>query len=1280
MNTLQGLLNVALNQENHDIAIEYGSKKLKYCEVDLLSKKIAYQLLEMGLPKGSHIGIYMDNLINIPIVMLGIVRAGMVFVPMSSNYPDKHIELQIEVSDIVVLFTESTLYQSLKIDGIKIIDEKILQEWYDKELIEFEEPEYSLNDKLYIFFTSGSTGVPKAILGTNKGVVNCIEWEREEFQLGSGTRFSQLTVCSHDPYLRDVFLPFAINGVVCIPKAPTVRIKSSELIEWVDKDDIHVIHCTPSVFRKMNAVGLQESIFKNLKCVFLAGERIVPKELIHWYDIFGERIRIVNLYGPSETTMIKMFHEITKEDCAKENIPIGQPIKACRIIILDDNMNVCQTNEIGEIYIRTPYMTLGYYKNEKLTKERFIQNPFSQQEGDLLYKTGDLARKLPSGKIELIGRKDRQIKIRGNRVELSEIENRIVGTQSVQACVTKLIVKDKNVIQGNKIKTCTRCGIKSTYPKVTIENGVCNKCRLFDRKKDIIKSYFSSPEVLFDKLTANKSEDGYDCILLYSGGKDSTYVLYQLVQMNLKVLAYTFDNGYISEEALNNIKNTTSKLGVDNVIETYDKMDQIFKSGILRERAVCNSCFKVLRILSTRLAYKKGIKYIITGFSRGQIMDLRLEDILEEEKEYIIEMIKNQRLVYHSKNDHVLECFPENERVTREMIEKVELIDFYRYSQVTQEEIMEYIKKQDIKWTMPKDTGFCSSNCKINDVGIYLLRNEFGYDNYTAPNSWEVRLNHIDLVEAKKQGEGKLDYDNIHKILKHLNIEEFYQPYYEQDERIVAYYVADNDIDENQMTDYLISIFPSYMVPYKFIKIDEIPMTVNGKIDYIALPDDKVETKKEYLAPRNSIEERLVDIYSEILNCEEVSVNDHFLIKGGHSMNVMTLIAKIYQEFEVEVPIGAVFENDTIEGLAEYIEEYLEEYLEDEEEIEDSLNRAKACVCEQKDTKIIHKQKYILENIKPFNDIFFKSCYFNSFFASIHGSENDIYPFLQNDIAVYDIKNNKVEVKYIPIHPIDTILEKTGIIIDNTLPKEDVLNDIMESLLQDKAVIVAIDCYYEPLRMEMYQKNNWAHSLLVYGFDLEKRIFHILEHSGVYHLDYKPAQISFDDLLKAHEGFKKNFGNTFLFPSYTRISFQNDESKPAMDRSFNPVISAQKKQEIKEFRENYEAVFKCLKEYVRDENTYIEHIKEIEYLVNEILMSKKAELYKIEKSNDMDCKEIMSIFDKWERISNGMKKHVMRMECNKMGFALDESLQLFRQYLDQLKEEEIKYLNHYINE
>jgi len=1276
MNTLQDLLNKNLTSDNKNIAMEYGSQKLNYSELDLLSKKIAFNLLKLGIPKESHIGIYTDNLFDIPIIMLGITRAGMVFVPFSSNYPTSLIKKQIELSDVSVLFTEKTLSKELELDGVQIIDEQIIQSWYSLENFEFEEPVYSLKDKLYIFFTSGSTGMPKPIIGMNKGIVNFIEWEAEQFHLEEGTRFAQLTICSHDPYLRDIFLPLLINGVICIPEEKNIRLKSADLIEWVDNNNINLIHCTPSVFRKLNAVGIQDFMFKHLKYVLLAGERIVPKELVHWYDIFEDRIQIVNLYGPTETTMAKTFYEVKKEDCVRENIPIGSPIKGCRVIILDDDMKICQTNEIGELYIRTPYMTLGYYNNEKLTKEYFIQNPFSQQAGDLLYKTGDLARKLPSGVFELIGRKDRQVKIRGNRVELGEIENRLVGQQSISACATKVVVKDKKILNKNTVKSCIRCGMKSTYPKVTIENGVCNKCRLFDRKSEVIKNYFLSPNVLFDKLTSDKSDAEYDCLLLYSGGKDSTYVLYQLVKMNLKVLAYTFDNGYISKEALNNIKNTTKRLGVDSIIESYDKMDQIFRSGIIREKAVCNSCFKVLRILSTRLAYEKGIKYIVTGFSRGQIMDLRLEDILEEGKDNISEMIKNQRIIYHSKNDHVLECFPENKRVTQEMIEKVELIDFYRYSQVTQEEILEYINKQDIVWQMPKDTGFCSSNCRINDVGIYLLRNEYGYDNYTAPNSWEVRLNHIDLAEAKKQGEGNLDYNNIHKILKNLNVEEFYQPYYDQDERIVAYYISENDIDENQMVEFLRTTLPAYMIPYKFIRIDEIPMTTNGKIDYLALPDEVETTKKEHISPRNEVEEQLVKIYCEILECDDISIDDHFLIKGGHSMNVMTLISKIYQEFEVEVPISSVFENDTIEGLAEYIEEYLEE--EDEFDCPSSMN--KFSTEESIDIEVDKTKQSVLKKVEPFNDIFFKTCYYNSFFSALYTGDKDIYPFLQNDISGYDIVNNKIEVKYHPAKPIETILEQSGIIMDDSAPIGNLINDIVTSLSADKVVIVAVDCYYEPIRKEMFLKNNWAHSLLVYGFDMEKRLFYVLEHSGVYHLDYKAAEIGFDDLVNAYDGYRKNFGKTFLFPEYTRISFRKENCIENINRSFKPKISEEVRKELRSMVEKYDTVFKRLQEYVQNEKEYKEHIKEFEHLVNQIAMSKKAELYKIEKSNDMDAEEITKIFDKWDRISNAVKKHVFKMEHQNTGFALEQSLKLFSEYFTELKEEETTYLYHYINE
>jgi len=194
----------------------------------------------------------------------------------------------------------------------------------------------------------------------------------------------------------------------------------------------------PALFRLLNSSNLKKEHFKALQYVMLSGERINPPELVDWYRTFGDRIQLVNFYGPTETTMIKAWYPIERSDVNRERIPIGKAVKGARIFVLDTEMKVCDELEQGEIYIRTPFRTFGYYNEPGLNKERFIQNPFNNQPDDILYKTGDLGKLLPDGDIEFLGRRDRQVKLRGIRIELEEIEGLLLKHPRVkQAVVTK---------------------------------------------------------------------------------------------------------------------------------------------------------------------------------------------------------------------------------------------------------------------------------------------------------------------------------------------------------------------------------------------------------------------------------------------------------------------------------------------------------------------------------------------------------------------------------------------------------------------------------------------------------------------------------------------------------------------------------------------------------------------------------------------------------------------------------------------------------------------------
>lgn len=932
VNTMQSRINEAIEKFSSRIAVEYREKKVTYEQLGKKSEGLANIITTNGAQKGIHIGVLSNDKLNVIVSLIGILKAGTVFVPIDSQYPINRIKSMIETSNVQILLIDNSigaeLLDSIKeaCSGLKIlnIDNKFSKIDLDN-LSKIENIEYEPEDKIYIYFTSGSTGRPKAILGKNISLLHFLVWEMKKFDIAENIRVAQLTSQCHDPFLRDIFVPFLAGGTICIPQSKEEMLSSVSLVNWIEESGVNLIHCTPSLFRVFNTKALSSDNFKALRLVLLAGERVLPSELANWYQIFGSRVQLVNLYGPTETTLAKLFYPIEPTDVNRNNIPIGKPIDGCKVIIVDKDMKICSKGESGEIIIRTPYMSLGYYGDDEITEKRFIQSPFSEEKTDIVYRTGDLGRLLSDGNIEFLGRLDRQVKIRGFRVEIDEIENQILKYPDINECVVDFRENSNSLKEKSKLVKCSKCGLPSTYPGVELDNDeVCSVCHFYEKYKDRADAYFKEIEDLkkvFEKGRENGNEK-YDCLLLYSGGKDSTYVLYKLVDMGIKVLAYTFDNGYISKTALENIKSVVAELNVDLVIDNFDRMKDVFLDGLNEECSVCNGCFKVLRTRSTKLAYENNIKFIVTGFSRGQIFDLRLSDIFKQgifDIEEVEQKIFEQRLIYHEKHDYVTSSLDKDKLVDRNMLKQTQLIDFYRYSDVSKNEILEFLKRRNKYWENPSDTGFCSSNCMINDVGIFIQRKERGYDNYTYPNSWEVRTGHISLEDANGEYEGFIDTLKVERILNELGYREDINNQKYSDIYLAAYYTADTTIQADKLREYIEQILPEYMIPSYFISIDKIPLTPNGKVDYKRLPDPQKVEVISYTAPRNFIEKELEKIWCEIIGVDKIGIDRNILKIGGNSLNVMTFVSKIYQQFDVEIPLNEIFLNPTIEGSAEYI-------------------------------------------------------------------------------------------------------------------------------------------------------------------------------------------------------------------------------------------------------------------------------------------------------------------------------------------------------------------------
>ncbi len=284
-----------------------------------------------------------------------------------------------------------------------------------------------------LFATSGSTGEPKLIAGRYRGIGHFIRWEAALLGLGAGVRVSQLTSPHFDAYLRDVFLPLCLGGTLAIPEKPEVRLDAGSLVEWIDAERIEVVHCVPSLFHLVCAGDLHSRACESLRAVLLSGEPPLHADLARWFGVFGERVRMVNLYGPTETTMTKLFHDVSPADLRRRAIPIGRPMEGAAALLVDGAGRPAAPGTVGEIFLRTPYRSLGYLGRPDLTAERFVPSPWGADPGDLVYRTGDLGRLLPDGSLDLVGRRDLQVKIRGQRIELGEVENGLLAHPGVLA-------------------------------------------------------------------------------------------------------------------------------------------------------------------------------------------------------------------------------------------------------------------------------------------------------------------------------------------------------------------------------------------------------------------------------------------------------------------------------------------------------------------------------------------------------------------------------------------------------------------------------------------------------------------------------------------------------------------------------------------------------------------------------------------------------------------------------------------------------------------------------
>jgi amino acid adenylation domain-containing protein len=267
-------------------------------------------------------------------------------------------------------------------------------------------------DDAYVFFTSGTTGEPKAILGRHNSLAHFLDWQRSTFGVGPGDRVAQVTGFSFDVVLRDIFLPLVSGGVLCLPPRDADPLNPWP---WLIREAVTRLHVVPSLAAHWIGDTRSDSVLSSLKTTFFAGEPLTDGLIKRWRSKTPEAAEVINLYGPTETTLAKFWYRVPAAPEPGVS-PIGEALPGCEALLLDGD-RPCVPGETGEIVIRTPYRTRGHLGSS----DPFVPNPLSGDSSDLVYRTGDLGRLRPDGMIDILGRIDDQIKIRGVRIEPQEV-------------------------------------------------------------------------------------------------------------------------------------------------------------------------------------------------------------------------------------------------------------------------------------------------------------------------------------------------------------------------------------------------------------------------------------------------------------------------------------------------------------------------------------------------------------------------------------------------------------------------------------------------------------------------------------------------------------------------------------------------------------------------------------------------------------------------------------------------------------------------------------------
>jgi amino acid adenylation domain-containing protein len=932
------------------VAVVFEGEEVSYRELNERANQLAHHLQSLGVREETLVGIMMERSLEMVVSLLAVLKAGGAYVPLDPEYPKARVSFMLADAGVSVLLTQARFLGEVERGGARVVSVDSEWEMIGEQSRENPARTTSAENLAYVIYTSGSTGRPNGVLIHHNSVANLIQQARSIFQVDSHSRVLHVASFSFDASVLELFLALG-SGASLYLCSSTQRLLPDEVDALVRGRQLTTAVLTPSLLKV-----LDHEQCRSLRTISSGGERLTADVAERWSS--ADR-QMLNCYGPTEATIFATYAKCPPENeratsTAPPRAPaIGRGVENVPVYVLDAAMAVVPVGVIGELYIGGAGVARGYLGRADLTAERFLPDPYSGVAGARMYRTGDNAKWRREGELEYVGRRDEQVKIRGQRLELAEVEAILRKQEGVRECAVVL----RNGMNGEQRLIAYVVAEKPL--SLNPGNETTGKSSVLSERIELCPSvaeYFVYDDYLYDTLTHDERRNNkYRAVInrhvknkvVLDIGTGPDAILARLCIEGGAKRVYAIE---VLEQTYRQAVATIKKMGLDDRIilihgdSTQVQLPELVDVCVSEIVGSIGGSEGAAPIINSAHRWLKPDGVMIPERSRTRVAAASLPDELLENPGFS-EMGANYVAKIFEQVGHPFDLrlcirnFPESHLISEAAI--FEDLNF------TEQVATEYRREIHLHITRKGklDGLLVWLNLQLGEGELIdILEPGYSWFPIYFPVFYPgVEVDEGDAIVAVCSGrpsgnginpdyriEGKLvrrdgseiefDYQSGHHETRYRH-EAFYRLIFGEDGAIRKREQA--EVTSKRLRAELKRQLPDYMIPQSFLVLDELPLTPTGKIDRKSLPAPETirsQMERPYIAPRTLLEQRLTDIWSHLLGIQQISIHDSFFDLGGHSLLSTRLISQLRQTFAVEISLRRFFEIPTIAMLAAEIE------------------------------------------------------------------------------------------------------------------------------------------------------------------------------------------------------------------------------------------------------------------------------------------------------------------------------------------------------------------------